>query len=130
MHCVLGRVPWVPWGSVSAAGSHSSTTTTSPTSYRNMHSSLSTERLLVQGESGGQYGLQPQIKVLSYSAQTEMGEFSHWGIPLDTDLIFSLYIEMRMYVSTDAVFTPTSLCLPASTLRLHSILRKGMLFGL
>lgn len=105
-----GGVPSIPWGSVSAADSHSSTTTTlSPTSYANVHSSMSTLTLLVQGESGSQYGLQPQIKMLSYSALTETGEFSHRGIPLDTDLISSLCTEMRMCPCTYTAFPPTSL---------------------
>lgn len=80
MFCVAGWPLTAPWGSVRAGGSHPSPTPT-PTPpldrYRNVHSSISTLDPEVQGESEGQCGPQPHIKMLSYFAMTVTGE-SRW----------------------------------------------------
>lgn len=63
-------------------------------------------RRLTHPESGSQFQLQPKNNNLPYFAITEMREFSHWGITLDKDLIFSL-----IYSCAQTVFTPTFLSL-------------------
>lgn len=71
----------------------------------------------ISTRSGSKHGLETQIKVLPYIPTTEMGEFSHWRIIMDKNLIFSWYIQTHIYPYTALYILPhCSLftCFPSS----------------